>query len=340
MTDALPPHGGDVSAAATRWGIAPEDWLDLSTGIAPWPYPFGPVPAEAFERLPQARGRDRLIEAASAVYGVHDRDAIRAVAGAQQAISLLPVLLPGRRVAVLGPTYSEHAAAWTGTAAAVTEDPTLDALAGCLEQGGIGVIVNPNNPDGRTVAAATLLDLADRAAAAGGVLVVDEAFCDATPGLSVAGAAGRPGLIVMRSFGKYFGLAGIRLGFCVGPPPLLAALDRLLGPWPVAGPALAIGTAALRDAVWRSAQRHRLEAASGRLRAQLARHGLVPVGGTALFTTVRHEAARDIYRRLAAQGVLVRAFEAMPTLLRFGLPCDPASEERLDRALAAAADAS
>lgn len=331
MSKPLPPHGGDVSAAAKRWGIPASEWLDLSTGIAPWPYPFGALPIEAFARLPQAAERDRLVEAAAEAYGVRDRTAIRPVAGAQQAISLLPVLLPGRRVAVLGPTYSEHGSAWAQTAAAVTETATLDTIAETVASGGIGVIANPNNPDGRIVAASDLLRIADLGE--DGLLVVDEAFADMRPEVSIASEIGRPGLIVLRSFGKFFGLAGVRLGFCLGPPRLLARLDQLLGPWPVAGPALTIGAAALRDTAWQAAQRQRSHAASKRLNRMLVQRSLELIGNASLFVTARIEAARCVHDRLCAAGILVRAFDAMPDMLRFGLPPDAAAEARLDQAL-------
>lgn len=322
-------HGGRLRAAAQRYGIPLRDWLDLSTGIAPEPWALPAIPLEAWARLPE--DDDGLEQAACACYGA--RHAL-AVAGSQAAIRALPALLPPARVGVLGLSYAEHAHAWRRAghrllrldAAAI--DASLDAL-------DVLVLANPNNPTGTRFAPARLLDWHARLAARGGWLLVDEAFIDCTPEQSVATHAHRPGLIVLRSFGKFFGLAGVRLGFVLAEPGLLASLHEALGPWTVSGPARVLGRQALEDAS-APARRQRagqLQAAGQRLARLLGEHGLAPAGGCALFHWVSLLQAATLHDFLARRGILVRLFES-PASLRFGLPGSEADWQRLDCALA------
>ena len=248
--------------------------------------------------------------------------------GSQALIQALPRITPPTDVAILGPTYGEHARAWTAAGHRV------HAVSGLEEIGTAGavVVVNPNNPDGRIIAPGQLLDLAARLAARNGLLVVDEAFCDERPDLSLT-AGVRPGLVVLRSFGKFFGLAGLRLGFAVAATDLAARLADHLGPWPVSGPALGIGAAALADREWSIATITRLTDAAARLDAILTGAGLEVPGGTVLFRLARHDRAPAIYERLGRAGILVRAFAFRPDILRFGLPGDAAEERRLTAAL-------
>ena len=238
-------HGGELSTAEGRWGRPSEGWLDLSTGINPVPYPVPPIPAEAWQRLPQYRRTDWLLEIAEEAYGASDDAWIVAAPGTQILIQLLPRLRPRARVAILEPTYGEHAACWAVEGAAVTSIGSLDK-AGTAD---VVVLVNPNNPDGRITARDSILGVADDLAKRGGLLVVDEAFADVVPDVSVAAAAGRPGLLILRSFGKFFGLAGIRLGFALGAEAEILRLRQLLGPWAVPGPAIEIGRASCRERV-------------------------------------------------------------------------------------------
>ncbi len=248
--------------------------------------------------------------------------------GSQALIQALPRITPASQVAILGPTYGEHAIAWSAAGHAVREVSTLDEAGGAA----VVVVVNPNNPDGRVVAPEALLDLAERQNRSGGLLLVDEAFCDESPQLSVA-ARVRPGLVVLRSFGKFFGLAGLRLGFAVAEAELAARLAAHLGPWPVSGPALGIGAAALADRDWTCGTIARLQDAASRLDVLLRGAGMEVLGGTSLFRLARHADAPDIYEALGRAGILVRAFTIRTDILRFGLPGSGPAEDRLRTAL-------
>ncbi|CDK97354.1 Threonine-phosphate decarboxylase [Magnetospirillum gryphiswaldense MSR-1 v2] len=323
MALTLPIHGGDLMAAEARWGKPVAGWLDLSTGINPWPYPVGSLSADVWHRLPGALEDGALRAAAAAAYGCRP-DQVLATPGSSAVIQALARSQSPRRVAVVSPTYGEHAAAWALAGHAVSEvSVPADA-----DGADVLVLVNPNNPDGRTHAPADILALTARFA----LVVVDEAFGEVMPHLSVAGHL-RPGLVVLHSFGKFYGLAGLRLGFCLGMPDLLVGLAAQLGPWPVSGPALAIGATALADRVWAEASRAHLAHAAARLDTVLAAAGLRAVGGTSLFRLVEHPDAAGLYDRLGRAGILVRAFAHRPTWLRFGLPGGEAALRRLEQAL-------
>lgn len=334
MTAPLPPafdggqpaHGGDLAAASARYGEPAAGWIDLSTGISPVAYPFQPPPLAVSARLPGRELENALAEAAHAYYASYAPLVIGA--GTQAFIQTLPRLRNRARVAVLSPTYSEHAAAWAGAGHGVEEVADFAAL-GDYD---VAVAVNPNNPDGREIAPESLLRLADDLAAKDGLLVVDEAFGDVRPELSIAGMADRPGLVVLRSFGKFFGLAGVRLGFAFCHADMAAALTRALGPWPVSGPALDIGRQALGDSAWQAAQRRRLNEDKARLDAMLAAAGLDVAGGTALFRLVRTDAAA-LHRGLAERGIWTRVFTHSLDVVRIGLPAGEAEWERLQGAL-------
>lgn len=326
-------HGGDLAAAAMAYPDAPKPWIDLSTGINPWPYPIPSLPMAVWGRLPGAAEESALRHAAAGFFGVADPALVLPAAGAQPLIQALPRLLNTRSVAVAGPTYAEHAAAWRAAGAAVANRWTPDAVLGGALRADVLVVVNPNNPDGRVWPPDVLLEIADAQAARGGWLVVDEAFADADPAASLAACAGRPGLIVLRSFGKFFGLAGARLGFLLAAPDVVAKTRALLGPWAVSGPALALGAAAYADREWIAATRDRLDAAAARLDAVLLAAGLEAVGGTSLFRLVACADGAALFRRLAAAGLWTRPFADQPQRLRLGLPPDDAALTRLKAAL-------
>jgi cobalamin biosynthesis protein CobC len=324
---ALPLHGGDLTAAEARWGTSSDGWLDLSTGINPWPYPLPAIPAAAWTRLPSAADQALLAAAAARRYRLR-HGVVLAAAGSQALIQAAPRLLPPGPVVVVGPTYGEHARAW----AAAGHHVVHRTDAADIGDAAAAVVVNPNNPDGRIVPPALLRDLADRFALRGGLLVVDEAFADSRPDLSLVPDLG-PGLVVLRSFGKFYGLAGLRLGFALAMPELADRLAALLGPWPASGPALAVGMRALADEDWAAATVARLDAAAAALDGVLMRAGLEVVGGTNLFRLAESRRAPDLYERLGRAGILVRAFADRPTLLRIGLPGDAPALARLERAL-------
>ena len=318
-------HGGRLRQAAQRWGIPLAEWLDLSTGIAPWSYPVR-IDESAWRRLPE--DEDELVAAAADYYG-HPQP--QPLPGSQAAIRELPRLLaPG--VAVLpAPTYGEYAPAWR---AAGHEVRTLGANALLAADADVVMLANPNNPDGAGYSPETLRSLAERQAARGGWLVVDEAFADATPQTSVAAFAGRelPNLIVLRSLGKFFGLAGARVGFLCCAPELRMRLAEALGPWALAHPSRIAAIQALRDAAWQQTQRGRLSAASARLGDLLADHGLTSRAGGKLFHYVPMPRAEALAAHCARRGVLLREFDEPPAL-RFGLPGSDADWERLAQAL-------
>jgi len=329
----LPIHGGDLTAAEARWGRPASGWLDLSTGLNPWPYPLPEIAAAAWHRLPGADAERALLAAAAGRWRVPETARIVAAPGSQPLIQAVPRLLTPRTVAVVGPTYGEHARAWTAAGHRVVEVGALAEI-GAAGNGKVGavVVVNPNNPDGRVTDPDQVLAAAAAMAARGGLVVVDEAFADTTPQLSLAARPAR-GLVVLRSFGKFHGLAGVRLGFAVAQPDPAERLAAMMGPWAVSGPALVIGARALADTEWAAATSARLTAASAALAAMLVGGGLEIAGGTSLFQLGRHPAAAELYHRLGQAGILVRAFAGRPTLLRFGLPPDAAGAARLERVL-------
>lgn len=318
-------HGGGLDAAAERYRIPKADWLDLSTGINPVPYPVANLDPASLTRLPDRAAEAALVEAARTAYGVHADARVVAAPGTQLLIQLLPRLTPPGRVAVLGPTYNEHAACWRAAGHDVAETPLAEAPPGDC---GTIIVVNPNNPDGHRHDPARLWAWLE----AGRTVVVDEAFADADPTLSIAGSCGRPGLVVLRSFGKFFGLAGLRLGFALTDADRGRALVAALGPWGVGGPALEIGTRALADADWIAGTRRRLAADAARLDAVMAPAVNHCLGGTALFR-LYDTGERDLYDHLAQEGILGRAFIDRPGLLRLGLPADDTGFRRLAASL-------
>jgi len=317
-------HGGNLRAAQRHYGG--EDWIDLSTGINPIGYPAPPLPPEAWHRLPEAD--PALVDAACAYY--HAR-ALLPVAGTQAAIQALPRLRPPSRVTVAAPSYAEHAHHWSqhGHSLRQIGYPMLEAAVGSSD---VVVICNPNNPTGELIAPAVLLRWAAELGARGGWLVVDEAFGDTAPELSVAACAGQPGLVVLRSVGKFFGLAGLRLGFVAAESALLAALTDMLGPWTVSGPAQHVALAALRDTAWQQAAQERLACDGARLRQLLATYG-IQASGTPLFHWWAESAPEDFHEHMARRAIWVRLFRQAARGIRLGLPTLDTDWRRIEHAL-------
>jgi len=328
-------HGGDTGAARAMFGEPSGGWLDLSTGINPTAYPFAPPDLASWTRLPQAAAEADLLDAARKAYGVPEVAGIVAAPGTQILIQLLARLRPRARVAIVGPTYSEHALAWGLESATVRTIEVADAARAAVDSDVI-VVVNPNNPDGRIATRDELLLLARILADHGGLLVVDEAFADVAPWVSVVPDSGARGMIVLRSFGKFYGLAGVRLGFAVGAPDEVGRIAAWLGPWATSGPAIDIGRAALRDDAWIAAQRDVIREESERLAVLLAGAGLAIVGTAGLFVLAAHPQAARLHAALARRGIWVRRFDEQPMWLRFGLPGE--GSQRLVLALAGAVD--
>lgn len=318
-------HGGKLRTASERYGIPLAQWLDLSTGINPDGWPVPELPANLWNRLPE--DHDGLEAAAAAYYGAR----LLPVAGSQAAIQALPFLRAPCRVGVIAPGYAEHAHAWHKRGHAVTP-LSPDAMHSVVAACDVLVLINPNNPTGKHFPVEQLLQWSAQLAARGGWLVVDEAFMDATPDESLLPFMPRPGLVVLRSLGKFFGLAGLRVGFVCAEPDLLARLQNHLGPWPIAAVSRWIAAAALCDRAWQERTRQALASRSLRLAGLLRECGLAPSGGTALFQWVRTGQAADLHDRLATRGILTRLFETPPSL-RFGLPASQAGWQRLAAAL-------
>jgi cobalamin biosynthetic protein CobC len=323
--EALRYHGGNINAAGQLFPHAPEPWIDLSTGINPVPYPVTEFPAASLSRLPEPSEQAALEATAAKAYGVAPWAEIVAAPGTQAIIQWLPRIVSAARVGILGPTYGEHEKCWRAAGAEIVTAASLPDLAGC----DVAVVVNPNNPDGRLLS----IDDLQRAAGGFGLLIVDEAFMDVVqPSASLAPAL-PVNAVLLRSVGKAYGLAGLRLGFAVAQADLAALLRAALGPWAVSGPAISIGQRALADSAWLAGAISRLTAESSRLDRLLTGAGFTTIGGTPLFRLGRCAESDGWFERLAEAGILVRPFPGTPGLLRFGIPHEASEWERLEAAL-------
>jgi cobalamin biosynthesis protein CobC len=328
-------HGGDLGAARTMFPGAPEPFVDLSTGINPNPYPVPPLSADLFARLPDAAALAKLATVAVTAYGAPSAAHVVPAPGTQLLLPVIAGLVEPGRAAVLTPTYAEHARAAALAGHSVTEARDIGALGDAQ----LAILTNPNNPDGRLMASDELIAMAKTLLARGGLLVVDEAFMDVGPKrASLAGEVSLGNIVVLRSFGKFFGLAGLRLGFALAAPPLAQRISSRLGPWAVSGPALAIGAQALADRAWIDTTRSRLADAANRLDAILRDAGLNIVGGTTLFRLGHSRAAKALFEHLGRAGIFVRKFPDHPAWLRFGLPAAEQDWQRLQSAMAAFGD--
>ncbi len=312
-----------MSAVRRRFPTAPQPWIDLSTGINPVAYPVAQLPPEIWSRLPTHEALQALLAAAARRYGISDPATIVAAPGTQALIQLLPRLMPRSRVAIVGPTYAEHELCWRRAGHDVAVVPDIGEASGA----DIVVVVNPDNPTGRLLAPPALR------AVETALLVVDEAFIDLLPPRASLAGDLPANAVVLRSFGKTYGLAGVRLGFAVAPARFARRLRDELGPWAVSGPAAEIGRIALDDEAWLQAAAERLAADGAKLDALLAAAGFTLLGGTSLFRLAEHAEARRMIDLLGRQGLHVRAFDAQPTWLRFGLPANEEEFRRLATAL-------
>ena len=295
-------HGGNLDAAITRYGGLRSDWIDLSTGINPIPYPLPPLPPSAWTALPDQTARARLLTAARTFWNVPPEAEILPVPGASAAIAQIPRLAPAGHVSIPAPTYNEHAQSFAAAGwQVIGTDAPADAM----------VRVHPNNPDGK---------LASDAPHESTLRVIDESFCDVAPDQSLIARAAEPGSLILKSFGKFWGLAGLRLGFVIGDPALLARLAEMLGPWSVGGPALEIGAVALEDTAWADQTRLRLETDAARLDGLVMASGATLVGGTPLFRLYDVADAAAWQDRLARHRIWSRVFPYNPRWLRLGLP--------------------
>ncbi len=311
---------------------APEPWVDLSTGINPHPYPLFDLPATSLTRLPEASRHRELEDIAASAYGAPARANLVAAPGTQLLLPLVYSLRAPGRAKILGPTYAEHCR----SAALCGHDAEEVATVNALEDADIAIVVSPNNPDGKVISRERLLALAAVLRRKGGLLVVDEAFMDVGPREeSLCGDVAEGEIVVLRSFGKFFGLAGVRLGFAVAASDITKRLGDRLGPWSVAGPALEYGIRALGDTGWADDMRGRLKADAARLDDMLGSCGIEVGGGTALFRhfDIRH--GQSLFEMLGRRGVLLRNFAGRPDVLRCGLPGSDEQWRRLQAGLSA-----
>ncbi|SFN78116.1 threonine-phosphate decarboxylase [Sphingomonas sp. OK281] len=319
---ALRIHGGRIDLAATHYPRAPQPWLDLSTGINPCAWQAEPFPPLDLHRLPSPTAIGDLEAAAATMFGT-SADRVVALPGSELGLRSLDVLGLPSPVRFVTPSYGTHAEAIT-RATPIARD-AIDAISE-----GTLLLANPNNPDGDIDSPDRLLRIVRR----GVWLVVDEAFADAVPARNLIPClASEDPAIVFRSFGKFFGLAGVRLGFMIAPATQAAAMRRRLGSWPISALAVAYGTAAYRDVAWIAKARRSIVERADRLDMLLARHGLRGSGACPLFRLVQCDDAAAVFERLAQSGILTRPFDTAPRWLRFGVPGDDAAFERLDRAL-------
>ena len=320
MSDRWTWHGGGLAAARAQFGEG--DWIDLSTGINPHPWPGIDALAIDWRHLPDEADL-RALEAAAAAHFGADPAHVCAVPGSEIGLRLTGQLL-GESGLWAEPAYRTH-----GDVLRDARPLPLDRVTEA--EGQTLILANPNNPDGRLIDRDAMHDLIDRRGE--GWLLVDEAFADAHPGISLAGEVGDRRLIVFRSFGKYFGLAGVRLGFVIGPTAIIEPLRKLIGAWPLSGAAVAIGTAAYRDRAWIDRTQDDLRARTDAIDAVLRRHGFEPVGGCPLFRLIETDDARTLFERLATAKILTRPFDENPRWLRIGVPGDAGELARLDAAL-------
>ena len=305
-------HGGQLESACALYGGLPENWIDLSTGINPEPYPVLPFSSDDFQRLPSMSTHKALIAAAREFWSVPKSAHVVATAGASAAIAALPSLLSPNQVAIPHPTYNEYEAAFKAAGWCVSNSAQAAQ-----------VVVHPNNPDGRLWRAKELTRP---------ICIIDESFCDVNPQNSLIAESGKPGRIILKSFGKFWGLAGLRLGFAIGVDPVLEQLDYRLGPWAVSGPALRIGAAALSDPTWARKTRRRLYSDSARLDKLMIAKGARLYGGCSLFRLYEVRDAKVWQAKLGQHRIWSRIFPYSKSFLRLGLP--PQSHwARIEKAL-------
>jgi cobalamin biosynthetic protein CobC len=323
-------HGGRLDVARAAFPDAPEPWIDLSTGISPWGYPVPHLPGDGLRSLPDAGALSKLNALAKSTYRAPEAAVIVAMPGTDAGLSILPWLFrEPKRVAVLSPAYSGHAAAWEAAGHSVSKIDHIERAGSAA----VLIAVNPNNPDGRFTSLEELSGALPSIRRRDGLLIVDEAFADADESHSLLPLVARlDHTLVLRSAGKFYGAAGVRLGFAITSHPAAGRLRAALGAWPISAEALAFGLAALADHAWAARQRTRLREAAAALDAILEGCGFRIIGGTALFRLAEHSRCRELFIRLAGNGILTRPFRDR-SVLRCGLPGSTEETARLVDAL-------
>lgn len=308
-------HGGGLDAAISQYGGTRENWLDLSTGINPNPYPIPDIPMHYWHVLPDEAAKIDLLQAARKFWRVPDQAVIVAASGVSAIIAQLPNLVEKSRVSIPGPTYNEFAAAFTG------QNWPLDKRAP------VQVRVHPNNPDGRIFSRSQIAEQHDQ------LTIIDESFCDTCPENSFIDLAAKPNHIILKGTGKFWGLAGLRLGFAITTPELAEKLAQQLGPWHISGPAQYIGQQALSDQAWVDNTRNNLVRMAQQLRDVLAQNRLTPLGGTDLFQLAETSCAKTLHQHLSEHHILTRIFPYSTKWIRLGLPANTNALSRLNDVL-------
>ncbi len=308
-------HGGGLDAAVARFGGRRPDWLDLSTGINPAPYSVPEIPLYCWTALPDSAAQKSLLNAARRFWNVPDHADLLAAAGVSALIAQLPRLAQAGTVGISNPTYNEHEAAFR------TQGWQID------QTGSANVYVHPNNPDGR------LFDRLHIQEQHQNLTIIDESFCDVCQDESLIELAEAPGFVVLKGLGKFWGLAGLRLGFAVARPETIAKLAAMLGPWPISGPAQYVGAKALSDHNWAIKTRQRLINDAARLDKILKAAVSGLAGGTTLFRLYEVENAPKAQEVLARQQIWSRIFPYSNRLLRLGLPGGENDWQRIESAV-------
>lgn len=309
-------HGGGLDAAMAKYGGLRGDWIDLSTGINPTPYPLPEIPDRFWQALPDSGDQMALKAAARHFWSIPDTAEIAAASGVSALIAALPRLAKPATVGIAQPTYNEHAASFAAFGWDVGASPAQ-----------ANVYVHPNNPDGRLWTRATLLTNHKT------LTIIDESFCDICPKDSHIDLACRPGFVVLKGLGKFWGLAGVRLGFAVALPETIAALEQMLGPWAISGPAQHIGRAALSDTNWAATTRTKLAQDAARLDQIVTQKTGANPRGTNLFRLYNVADAQACFEKLASARILSRVFPYSKNLIRLGLPGPAPHWARLQQVL-------
>ena len=314
MSDAR-DHGGGLDVAISKYGGTREQWIDLSTGINPSSYTIPKIPKHFWNSLPDSKAQKELLIQAGEFWDVPNNSDIMAASGVSQLIAVLPNLLPVNRVRIISPTYNEHAAAFRSNGWEVGD------------AGNVQVIVNPNNPDGH------YHSISEEDTKNFELNIIDESFCDISPDKSLIHLAKQNNVIILKGLGKFWGLAGLRLGFAIASPKLIETIISHVGPWSISGPAQFIGKAALSDNNWIHNTRIRLKKDSVRLDKLISSNNIKPIGGTDLFRLYKTTNAQKIHDKLAQNFIWSRVFPYSENWLRLGIPGDQSAWERLAKAL-------
>ena len=327
-------HGGNFMAAAKAYGFDPAEVIDLSTGIAPYSYPIDGVDLTArhWRDLPQTETEHALMDQMTSHWGCDSSANVMLAPGSGLIISLAGFLRPKTTVMIPDPAYSEHEIAWRHKGHAVVTYPAGD-IPTLTDDARVVIAIQPGNPTGHINPPQDWDGLIDELAGRDGLLVVDEAYIDLMPDNSLLSRGGRKGLLVIRSFGKFYGLAGLRLGAAVGHADDIHTLKQIMGPWAVSTPALEIGLKAMTDRAWANQQRQRLASDMARLTAMMTEAGLTPYGGTDLYLLIQDNDAKTLHQHLARHGIWTRVFTYNPEWIRFGLPAHEGEWNRLQSAL-------